>query len=417
MSDTIAMSNVEARRFYLRAHGLIGPKLAPGIESVRQVIDRMRLIQVDSINVAGTNQEISLNSRIDGFIPDQLYSALYTEAEPYGERIAFEYYQKCLCILQRDAWPYYSIPRRHHQDSRREYLTEHRDTADQVLARIRDEGPLMPADFDDTRSYRGAWGMTERVVKRVMETLWETGELVISGRKSRMRIYDLASRHFPLEFDPPSESEYQHRALLDVYSAMRLVQTVGATSQAWQGVRGFRRDVHADMLHDGEIVRVQVEGMRRELYMLNDDVPLLNAHLVQNPVVSEGDAVRLIAPLDSAVWDRNLVRDLFGFDVTFEVYKPATNRVYGYYCLPILYRDCFVGRVDIARDTKSRRMKVESLHWEAGFDPFASKAGDVDFLPAFARALDDHRRFMALEAVMLPRKRSSEFRELRVLLR
>ena len=120
--------------------------------------------------------------------------------------------------------------------------------------------------------------------------------------------------------------------------------------------------------------------------------------------------VRLLAPLDSMLWDRKMVKDIFDFECSFEVYKNPKDRKYGYYCLPILYGSDIVGRCDLAKDKHNRLMAVNSIHWENGFSP------SCEFINEFAVALRDHMRFLGMARISIPKTGFAGRRELRALL-
>ncbi|HEX8025338.1 MAG TPA: crosslink repair DNA glycosylase YcaQ family protein, partial [Candidatus Limnocylindrales bacterium] len=108
--------------------------------------------------------------------------------------------------------------------------------------------------------------------------------------------------------------------------------------------------------------------------------------------------VAFLAPLDPLVWDRDLLRKLFDFDYLWEVYVPEPKRKWGYYVLPLLFGDRFVGRIEPRIDRKAKTLDVVGLWWEPGFDPLAAEG----FVPAFADALEAHRAFGAVSTIRLP---------------
>ena len=110
-----------------------------------------------------------------------------------------------------------------------------------------------------------------------------------------------------------------------------------------------------------------------------------------------------LAPLDPLAWDRDLLRSLFGFDYLWEVYVPAAKRRWGYYVLPLLFGDRFVGRIEPRFDRASRAVRILGFHWEAGFDPLAAEG----FVPALAAALDAYRAFHGATRATFPRDRAS----------
>jgi uncharacterized protein YcaQ len=111
--------------------------------------------------------------------------------------------------------------------------------------------------------------------------------------------------------------------------------------------------------------------------------------------------VAFLAPLDPLVWDRTLLRDLFGYDYLWEVYVPEAKRRWGYYVLPLLYGDRFVGRIEPRLDRKAGVLRIAGLWWEEGFDPTA----EAGFAKAMAAALEAHRAFGGVARIELPRTR------------
>ena len=154
---------------------------------------------------------------------------------------------------------------------------------------------------------------------------------------------------------------------------------------------------------DGRLLPVQVEGLRGERFLVTEDLD----HLAQaQREVAKGTApggadpgVAFIAPLDPLCWDRDLLRRLFDFDYVWEVYVPEAKRRWGYYVLPILYGDRFVGRIEPRLDRRAGALRVVGLWWEPLFNPLA----DPGFAPAFAAALEAHRAFGNVDRIVLPR--------------
>lgn len=381
----IQLSRTEARQFLLRSHYLLGAKLRGRRQAIKAVLGRLRAIQVDSIDAAGTNQDLVLQSRVAHYRPEHLRRLLYQE------RGAYEYWLKSLCILPVESFPFYRNQMQQAETWLAPFLSEHGDTVEAVLDAIRRHGPRAPGDFSDPRQCDGGWYGSQRVVKRALEVLWETGRLMIHHRNGRQRYYDLAERCLP-GVEPARESgEFRRRAMMDVYSAMRLFSPRGGSSQVWHIVRGFRHAVHMELEKSGEIVPVEVEGSRRRYFILNEDLPILDSLRV-------GKArVRLLAPLDSMLWDRRMIKEVFDFDYTFEVYKKPEERQFGYYSLPILYGTELVGRCDLGRKKGEPCLTVRSVHWEEGVTPSPELIGE------FALALRDHIRFLGLERITLPR--------------
>jgi uncharacterized protein YcaQ len=146
-----------------------------------------------------------------------------------------------------------------------------------------------------------------------------------------------------------------------------------------------------------------VEGVKGERFVIESDLPLLDQaeRELERGLPPGGDqpGVAFLAPLDPLVWDRQLLKPLFGFDYVWEVYVPAARRRWGYYVLPIWYGDRFVGRIEPRIDRREQTLRVLGLWWEDGFDPL----NEDGFAAAFAKALDAHRAFGDARAIRLPR--------------
>jgi uncharacterized protein YcaQ len=171
------------------------------------------------------------------------------------------------------------------------------------------------------------------------------------------------------------------------------------------GPQFTRGQLHADLVADGCLVPVQVEGIRGERYVVAAELPMLEQAATEVAASAPPNGVApgaaFLGPLDPLAWDRQLLRSLFGFDYLWEVYVPAAKRRWGYYVLPLLYGDRFVGRIEPRIDRRTETLRVLGLWWEDGFDPLASEG----FVEAFAAALEAHRRFGGSRRVAFPRVR------------
>ena len=383
MTTPIKLSKTQARTFLLQAQHLVGPRMLRGQRGVLKVLKDLRAVQVDPIDVAGVNHDLVLRARVAGYTHD------YLDAILYEKRQAFEYWLKCLCILPIASRPYYEARMRRCERWFAELLEEHADTVRRIEESIRQAGPKSPADFDDARRVRGGWSGDQRLIKKLMEALWETGRLAIHHREGRRRFYDLAERTVPRVDEPPDEEAFHRRAIDDLYHAMRLFRAKG-NGGVTHFVRRFRGEVHAAMLDEGTIAPVSIRDVNVESFMLADDVATLDE--LDEP----DDTVRLLPPMDNALWDRQLVEALFGFRYAFEAYKPRESRQYGYYCLPVLYGTKLVGRVDAAVDRAADRLRLKAVHWEESFRP------GERFLQGFVDELADLCRYLGVASVSLP---------------
>jgi uncharacterized protein YcaQ len=410
MSLTRTISRAVARRFLVVRHLLAPPRSLPGVEeSVLAVVDRLGSLQFDPLEVAGRNHDLVLHARVGG------YRRELTDRLLYERRQLFEAYNKGLSILPTRELPWHRFTwdraRLLHEA---EIFAVHGDHVTELLDRIRRDGPTSTADLERSEAIDWYWGPTGKS-RAVLEALAEAGILGIARREGNRRHYDLAERLFPAgllgEQVPPHE-QLLHR-LLSRYRAHGLLGATGQ-SEIFLGLgrgdvlhdgspRPRRRELLAELVDRGELVPVEVEGVRGARHVLTDELPLLAQ---AEREVEEGrgpggepPGVAFLAPLDPLAWDREALRWLFDFDYVWEVYVPAAKRRWGYYVLPLLHGDRLVGRIEPRLDRAARAVRVLRLWWEAGFDPLDAEG----FVPALADALAAYRSFLGANRITLPR--------------
>jgi hypothetical protein len=274
-------------------------------------------------------------------------------------------------------------------------LAGNAEVATRVLERIRADGPLSSLDFERARGTTTDWfGMPTNAVRAVLEAYSITGVLGLARRDGNRRYYDLIERLVPadvLALDLPVIEQLRHR-LLSRYRAHGLLGISGPDifgglgavkpDPRWPDSPG-RTALRAQLLERGELVPVDVDGVRGTRFVIPEDVELLCAPPQPPP------SVAFLPPFDPLIWDRPLLASLFGFDYVWELFLPPAKRRWGWYVLPILFGDHFVGRIEPRIDRDRGRVEVIGLWWDDGFTP-ASTPGFVD---ALRHALSDYLRF------------------------
>jgi len=394
-----------ARRFLVLRHLLAPPRSLPARpESVLAVVERLGTLQFDPLEIAGRNHDLVLLARIRG------YRRAWTDGWLYGEdRRLYETYNKGLSIVPVAEMPWYRLTwDRNHERLHREgeAFHTHADDVDRLLARIRDDGPLLPRDVGPSDAIDWYWRPTSKN-RALLEGLAQAGILGIRERQGNLRVYDLTERLFPAEVLEArvSEDEQRKHRMLSRWRGNGLLGAAG-NQELWAGTYrrpGEKKELRAALLAEGRLVPVAVEGIKGDRFVLADELGYLDEAEAEVsagiPPGGTGAGVAFMAPLDPLVWDRDLLRKLFDFDYLWEVYVPEPKRRWGYYVLPILYGDRFVGRIEPRIDRKADMLDVVGLWWEAGFDPLADPA----FVPAFAEALEAHRSFGGVSSIRLPK--------------
>jgi uncharacterized protein YcaQ len=402
MPPSRRIDRATARRYLALHHFLAPPRSLPtGEPGVRCVFDRLGSVQFDPIDVTGRNHDLVLLARV----PD--YRREATERLLYEARAVYETYNKGLSLVPTVELPWY----RHtwdqaHDEHRGGAFDEHAPLVAELLERIRSGGPMSATDVEPRAAIDWYWRPTNPV-RAILEALAEAGVLGIARRDGNRRVYDLAERLFPadlLALRPPPDEQQRHR-LLSRYRAHGLLGT-GGQAELWLGTTRRateRAERRAELIEAGDLIEVTVEDLRGPRHVPSDALTTLDtAEAEVRNSVPPGRAepgVALLAPLDPFVWDRALLRDLFGFDYVWEVYVPQAKRRWGYYVLPILFGDRLVGRIEPRIERREGALRVVGLWFEDSFDALAEPA----FVPAFAAALRAHAEFGGVERIALPR--------------
>ena len=383
-------------------HLLAPPRgLPPEPASVMRVVDRLGSLQFDPLDVTGRNHDLVLAARIDG------YRRAWTDDLLYGSRTLYETYNKGLSIVPTRELPWYRVAwDLSHADHTGAAFDEHAPLVEELLERIRTDGPLSSTDFAPRAAIDWYWRPTNQV-RAILEALAEAGILGLARREGNRRIYDLAERLFPADLLAERHPERDQRRfkLLSRYRAHGLLGRTGS-AEIWIGVANTSRnakgpatptraDLLAELVESGALVPVTIEGVRGGRFILAEETALLEAAAAG--VATPG--VAFLAPLDPFVWDRDFLRSLYDFDYVWEVYVPAPKRRWGYYVLPLLFGDRLVGRIEPRFDRSAGTLDVIDVWWQDGFDPLATDG----FVGALVEALEALAHFGNVNRVVLPR--------------
>src|SRR5262245_4656775 len=343
----LELSRDVARR-YLALHHLLAPPRSLPAEpaSVMAVFDRLGSIQFDPIDAAGRNHDLVLLARIAG------YRREWTDALLYEQRALFETFNKMLSIVPTAELPWYRVSwdraRKIHEGGA---FDEHAPLVEELLERIRSNGPMSSTDVEPRAAIDWYWRPTNQV-RAILEALAEAGILSIARREGNRRVYDLTERLFPADLlarRPLPDEQLEHK-LLSRYRGNGLLGATGEYT-LWMGVgKAPERQRHREaLLEAGSLTPVTVEGLRGTRFVVSDELPILDAAELEVAAEAAAGApprpggcpagVAFLAPLDPLVWDRDLLERLWGFEYRWEVYVPAPKRRWGYYVLPLLYGD------------------------------------------------------------------------------
>jgi uncharacterized protein YcaQ len=355
----------QARLLHLAAQGLLArPRRRARKADVLAAIERMRVLQIDTIHVVARSPYLVLFSRLGSYAPEWLDALLESGA-------IFECWAHEACFAPAGDYP---LHRRHALERQGHWAMKHaermrreqRIAMDAVLARIRQSGALKAADFEsrEPRAKAGWWGWKDE--KRWLEALFAFGELMIARRERFQRVYDLAERVLAkMKIGPDAVATL---AVMQRAFVLGAVRALGVTEARWIAdyFRSGRRLKDSDLdeyVDRGELLRVDVDGWPAPAYVHPDHRESLDA-AVRGRL--RATLTTLLSPFDPVVWDRERARAMFGFDYRIECYVPAPKRVFGYYVLPILHRGRLIGRLDAKAHRAQGRFEVKALFLEAG---------------------------------------------------
>jgi uncharacterized protein len=395
----------EAARRFLVARHLLAParSLSGGPDAVLDVFRRLGSIQFDPIAVAGRTHDLVLHARVDGYEP------AWTDLL-YERRELFEAYNKGLSFVLTSELPWFLTPS---SRSAQGVLTENTEVASRVLERIRAEGPLSSLDFERAQGTTTDWfGVPTNTVRAVLEALAVTRVLGLARRDGNRRYYDLLERLVPedvLSREVPLNEQLRHR-LLSRYRAHGLLG-VGGGGDIFNGLGPAKPDpqrpehpgrtaLREELVADGDLVRVEIEGIRGKRLVLAEEVALLERPPEPPP------SVAFLPPFDPLVWDRGLLGSLFGFDYVWELFHPPAKRRWGWYVLPMLFGDRLVGRIEPRIDRTAGHVQVLDLWWEDGFAARRTEG----FVEAMRDALRAYLRFASVSRLEWPTHLSAERR-------
>ena len=368
-----------ARRFLLQGQGLLAdPSRRATPAAVMRQIERMGFVQVDSINVVERAHHHILMSRFDDYRPRVLTHLLEKN------RKLFEHWTHDASVIPRDWLPYWL-----HRFDRYERTMRARPNwnkrlggridamLDDVRARLDAEGPLRSADFEHPSrgGSSGFWNWKPQ--KAALEFLWRSGEVAVAGRQSFQKLYDLSERVFPEwpALDRCDEAEHVDWACRAAFDRLELA-TPGEVAAYLDAVSNAdaRRwcSAAADRGELEEIVVEAVDGSKPRKAYARCGWRRRASRLPDAP-----DRTRLVSPFDPVIRDRQRTERLFGFDYRIEVFVPAAKRQYGYYVLPILEGEQFIGRLDPKHDRERETLCVNGLWWEPGTRPTAKRRRNV----------------------------------------
>lgn len=359
MSTSSYFSLLQARRLALSSQGFGGrqpPALVKSIQ-VNRLIERLGILQIDSVNALVRSHYLPLFSRLGCYSSALLDQAAWSQGR---QRTLFEYWGHEASLLPLSMFPLmrWRMARAGRGEDIHQQLArfghEHQDIIRRVLGSVQALGALGAGSLSTRQERAGPW-WDWSAEKHALEWLFAAGEVTVAGRRGFERLYDLPERVLPaviLQQPMLSEDEAQRGLLLHAANALGIA-TEKDLRDYFRLNPGDARSRLAELLEAGALLSCEVQGWRQPAFCLPEP-----------KVPRKVEASALLSPFDSLIWERGRTERLFDFRYRLEIYTPRDKRVYGYYVLPFLHNERISARVDLRAERAHGRLAVHAVHAE-----------------------------------------------------
>ena len=369
------------RRLALHGQGLTpASAFGHGRIAALRAIEHLGYVQLDSISVIERAHNHTWFSRVPHFNP-----SLSNDMLEQGE--IYEYWAHAAAYMPMRDFRFSLIDKaRVRAGEHRSKLPKDTKLMNKVMQRIRSDGPMSTRDLETPGTKRSGW-WDWKPAKKAAERLYLQGDLMICSRVGFQKTYDLTERVLPgsTSTTVPSLSEWAKHLIDEQLNCHSLVTLPGITYSRRHA--GLNRAVKAEVLNRVAMAELQ------QVQLPDNQVYYSRPGLLDQPLPRVSSQLPILSPFDNLVIQRARLQSLFNFDYQIECYVPAAKRRYGYFALPLLYRDELVGRIDCKAHRAQRRLALQSVHLQC-------KDSDIDSVcRALAAALPGFAKFQDCDSV------------------
>ncbi len=382
ISSVTEITSAQARSLAINSQKLYGNIKADKM-SILELIKALGYVQIDTINIINRAHHHTLFTRTNG------YSPAYLDELLSRDKSVFEFFGHALSYLPMEDYRFYSRRIREFPTKawEKQWLKEAEPYIDKVLQRIKDDGPLGIKDFSKVRGDKQTiW--TYSPIKVALETLVWRGDLMIDRRDNFQRIYNLTERIIPEDINAsnPDDLEMGIFFVRKTLSAHGILTAKEMEKFVNINAKKIIKAGIAHLINSGEVIKVRLEGDTTEYFMLE-----YKMENIDKPIENE---IRILSPFDNLIIIRERIEKLFNFSYRLECYVPEKKRIFGYFVLPVIWRDKFALRIDVKAERKKKELVIKRLHKEL------PEADSKEFKNIFEYELQRFMKFQNCEKIV-----------------
>ena len=303
-----------------------------------------------------------------------------------------------MSIFPVEDWPYFKRNRdkAYNKYQKKKQLVE--NVIPEVRKEIKKKGPLSSIDLDFDKKVNWSWAPT-RAARAALESMYQWGELIIEHKVGTRKVYDFTNKYISeniLNKKDPNRNQIDYHK----WYIKRRIGSIGMlwdlSGSAWLGIKDFNKSKRvkniSSLIEQEKLIELEIEKIKHPVYIRKEELTLLN-NIIEG--IDINSRVSFIASLDNLLWDRKFIKRIFDFEYVWEVYKPVEERQYGYYVLPILYKDKLIGRFEPVFNKKKKELVIKNFWWEKDFD------FDNEFNAALETAFFDFMKYLNAKKIKI----------------
>jgi uncharacterized protein YcaQ len=341
-----------------------------GQNAIQKAVEHLGYVQLDTISVVERAHHHVMFSRLNSYQGDMLNALLQ-------KGLIFEYWSHAAAYLPINDYRF-SLPYKHALKSGQTHWHKQKDSVlmDELLTRIKVDGPLRSRDIESTNKNRSGW-WDWKPAKKALEQLFMEGDLMVCDRTGFQKTYDLTERVLPSSISTlmPTMEEFAEHMLDSQLRCHGLVSLKEVTY--------LRRNAQLKKAVKTLVEQRLADNQLDAIALKNGEIYYLAKGALEEPLPRLSKSLRILSPFDNVLIQRQRLKNLFDFDYQIECYLPEAKRKYGYFSLPLLFKDNFIGRMDCKAHRKTKVLEIKSLHFtESSLQAFStySKSGKKQLL-------------------------------------